>query len=204
VAVILPALFMTNLRQTMGPEPIKTVLMRHIYFCVCACVGIFFVAIIGSQVPTDALMISVGLAMVIFAVTSLMGAIPPLKPAWDKPVQILAGLSSGIMGGLTSIWGPPLAMYLTSLRIGKDQIIQTLGVMFSIQCVFLIAGFIISKELTTELAMIGLAATVPAFVGMRFGERVRASMDLRQFTRAFLIGFLILGLNLIRRGIMGG
>lgn len=204
MALILPSLFMTNLRQAFGAEPMWDIVTRHKYFCGFACAGILFTAIIGARVPVDILMMTVGVAMVVFAVTSLMGAIPPLRPSWNRPVQIAAGIGSGILGGLTSIWGPPLAMYLTSLRPTKDQMIQTLGVMFSIQCVFLIAGFIISGELTGRLALIGIIAMIPAFVGMFLGEKIRATMDLRQFMRAFLICFIILGLNLIRRGIMGG
>lgn len=204
MALILPALFMTNLRQAYLGGRIWDVVLKHKYFCVFACAGIFVTAVIGARVPVDILMITVGIAMVVFAVTSLMDAIPPLRASWNKPVQILAGISSGVLGGLTSIWGPPLAMYLTSLRPTKDEMIQTLGVMFSIQCVFLIAGFIVSGELTARLAIIGLIAMFPAFVGMFIGERVRATMDLRQFMRAFLICFIVLGLNLIRRGVMGG
>lgn len=203
MALILPSLLMTNLRQAFSAGSVWDVILKHKYYCTLACIGIFLTALIGARVPVDILMITVGVAMVVFAVTSLMGAIPPLLDQWNRPVQIIAGIGSGILGGLTSIWGPPLAMYLTSLRLGKDEMIKTLGVMFSVQCVFLIAGFILSGELTARLAIIGCAAMIPAFAGMFLGEKIRATMDLRQFMRAFLLCFIVLGLNLIRRGLMG-
>lgn len=88
-----------------------------------------------------------------------------------------------------------------SIRLDRDKFIQTLGVMFSVQSVFLISGFIVSGELTGRIAVIGTAALIPTFIGMYFGEKLRTRMNTEQFTRTFLIVFLLLGLNLIRRGI---
>jgi uncharacterized membrane protein YfcA len=154
-------------------------------------------------VPVAIIQTSVGIAISIFAISSLLSYVPKLSLKFDTPVQIIAGICSGILGGLTAIWGPPLAIYLVSLRMEKSRFIQTLGVMFSIQSVFLLIGFMVSGELTPHLAVIGLALLVPTFIGMYIGEKLRTRLNTEQFTRVFLMVFLILGLNLIRRGIMG-
>jgi len=60
-----------------------------------------------------------------------------------------------------------------------------------------------SGELTGPLMIIGVAMLVPAFIGVYIGEKIRNRMDTAQFTRIFLWVFLLLGLNLIRRGVMG-
>ena len=67
-----------------------------------------------------------------------------------------------------------------------------------------VAGFIISGELTMHLAGVGAALLIPTFIGMFLGEKIRNRMNTAQFIRVFLCVFLLLGLNLIRRGIMGG
>ncbi len=203
VAMGLMVIMTTNFRQAWVGGEIWPIIKRHSYFCACACIGIFFVAIVGGRVPLSILQTVVGVAMSVFALTNLFGSFPKLNMKYDVPVQIIAGTISSILGGLTAIWGPPLAVYLITLRMDKDTMIKTLGVMFSAQSIFLTAGFIISGELTARLALIGALLMIPAFAGMYLGENARKRLNTEQFTKFFLIAFLILGVNLIRRGLMG-
>lgn len=202
VAMILFVIMATNVRQAMVGGSVWDIIWRHRYYCAFASVGIFIVATIGAKVPASHLQTLVGFAIVIFAVNGLFANIPILPEKYDTPAQIIAGIGSGILGGLTGIWGPPLAIYLMSIPLDRDKFIQTLGVMFSVQSIFLIIGFIVSGELTGRIAGIGVAVLVPTFIGMYYGEKLRKHMDTEQFTRVFLIVFLVLGLNLIRRGIV--
>lgn len=204
VALILFSIMAANMRQATVGGSMWEIVKTHKFFCAFASLGIFVVAIVGSQVPLPILLVSVGISMTIFALSSLFSFIPKLSAKYDVAAQIVAGVIGGILGGLTAIWGPPLAVYLMALRMGKDKFIQTLGVMFSIQSLFLTAGFIISGELTGPLAITGAALLVPTFIGMYLGEKIRKRMDTQQFTRVFLCVFLFLGLNLIRRGIWAG
>ena len=204
VAMILLVIMTTNFRQALLGGSIVEIIIRHKYFCIFASIGIFAVAVLGSKVPLPLLQFCVGIAMTIFALSSLLARIPALNMKYDKPAQIAAGIGSGILGGLTAIWGPPLAIYLMSLKLEKDVMIQTLGVMFSVQSLFLVAGFVVSGELTGRIALIGAVLIIPAFIGMYFGEKIRVRMNTVQFMRAFLIVFLLLGLNLIRRGLVAG
>lgn len=204
VAMILLVIATTNMRQATVGGNMWDIVVRNKYYCIFASIGIFAVALVGSKVPLPILLTSVGVSMTIFALTSLFAHIPRLNPKYDVQAQTVAGIGSGILGGLTAIWGPPLAIYLMSIKLQKDEFIQTLGVMFSVQSLFLVAGFIVSGELTGRIALIGLALIAPTFIGMYFGETFRKNLNTEQFTRAFLFVFLVLGLNLIRRGIMGG
>lgn len=202
VAMILLSLIASNIRQAFrGGNPVL-ILRRHSVFCVFACVSMFLVAYFGGRVPDAPLMILVGIAMVLFAATSLVADVPALRPSWNIPAQGIAGVLSGVLGGLSAIWGPPLVIYLMSLKLEKNMLIQTMGVIFLAQSLFLTAGFVASGELTWAIAGVGAAMLVPTFTGLMLGERMREHLDTRQFMRGFLILFLVLGLNLIRRGII--
>lgn len=204
VAMILFVIMTTNMRQAVVGGSVWAIIKRLKYYCIFASIGIFIVALVGAKVPVTVILTCVGIAISVFALTSLFSYIPKLNLKFDVPAQIIAGIGSGILGGLTAIWGPPLAVYLMSIKVEKSQFIQALGVMFSIQAVFLTIGFLVSGELTATLAVIGVALLIPTFLGMYLGEKIRKRMDTAQFTRLFLWVFLLLGLNLIRRGIMGG
>ncbi len=204
VAMILFVIMSTNMRQAFVGDNMWAIIKRLKYYCIFASIGIFCVALVGARVPVSVILSCVGIAIAVFSLTSLFANIPKLNHKFDTPAQIIAGIGSGILGGLTAIWGPPLAIYLMSIRMEKPQFVQSLGVMFSIQSVFLVAGFWLSGELTKSVVTIGVALMAPTFVGVYIGEKIRNRMDTTQFTRVFLWVFLLMGLNLIRRGIWAG
>jgi uncharacterized membrane protein YfcA len=204
VSLILIAIMTMNVRQAMQGGRVSDILKRYWVFCSIAMVFIFSVAIVGAAVPVPALLIFVGVGMTLFALSSLFVAMPLLPPRFDKLAQAAAGVASGILGGLTAIWGPPLAIYLMSLHLEKRTFVQVLGVMFAAQSIPLTLGFIVSGELALSTALLGTALLVPAFSGMYFGERMRDRIDTVLFFRLFLTLFLLLGLNLIRRGLFAG
>jgi uncharacterized membrane protein YfcA len=204
VSLILIAIMTMNVRQAMQGGRVSDILKRYWVFCSIAMVFIFSVAIVGAAVPVPALLIFVGVGMTLFALSSLFVAMPLLPQRFDKLAQAVAGVASGILGGLTAIWGPPLAIYLMSLHLEKRTFVQVLGVMFAAQSIPLTLGFIVSGELALSTALLGTALLVPAFSGMYFGERMRDRIDTVLFFRLFLTLFLLLGLNLIRRGLFAG
>lgn len=203
VALLIPAVFYTNLRQMRGAIPVLEIAKEYRVFIAISCVTVFCVALIGAQMPISILFICVGLAQVTFAIFGLLNRVPKLNPAFDRITQTIAGLAAGILGGLTAIWGPPVVAYLTAKRLEKEVMIQVLGLLLTFQAGFLLLGFILSGELTPRLGAIGVAMIIPAILGMMVGERIRAGFDTAQFMRVLLLVFLALGLNLIRRGIWG-
>jgi uncharacterized membrane protein YfcA len=201
VSLILIAIMTTNLRQAVRGGRVRDILKRYWLFCSIAMIFIFLVALAGSAVPVPVLLVFVGVGMTLFALTSLFVEMPLLPARYDKAAQAVAGLGAGILGGLTAIWGPPLVIYLMSLHLERRAFVQALGVMFAAQSVPLTLGFVVSGELTGQTAVVGTALLVPTFLGMFLGENLRDRIDTKLFFRLFLTAFLLLGLNLIRRGL---
>lgn len=204
VAMILLAIMLTNIRQAMVGGGVLAIIRQFWLYSALSMSVIFVVAIAGQNVAVPVLSVFVGIAMTLFAVTSLWVQMPKLPQKLDFPAQGLAGVGSGVLGGLTAIWGPPLAVYLMSLRLPRDYFIQVLGVLFAAQSIPLTLGFIAAGDLTLDIAPVTIGALLPAFAGMFLGEKLRNRIDTQLFFRLFLLAFLLLGLNLIRRGLTGG
>lgn len=201
VSMILITITTTNVRQALVGGSVLEILRRFWVFCSIAVVFIFIVAVAGRAVPAPVLSVFVGLSMVLFALTNLFLNIPKLPLRYDKAAQVLAAVGSGILGGLTAIWGPPLLAYLMSLRLDKNTFVQALGVIFVVQSLPLTLGFVVSGELDAATAILGTVLLLPTFAGMYFGEKLRHRIASAVFYRTVLIAFLLLGLNLIRRGL---
>ena len=189
----------SNARQALRGGDVGAIIGKHKWFVPTAMVAITVSAYFGGAIPSDSMSILTGCAMVLFALTSLINRVPPLPSLWFGPVQVLAGIASGLLGGISGIWGPPMLVYLFSLRLSALELIQTIGVFFFILSLSMTFGLILAGDLTAEIAILSIFLTIPLFLGMSPGERLRARINDNNFLRWFLIGFLILGLNMIRR-----
>lgn len=158
-------------------------------------------ATVTSGIPTGALMLALGAVMVIFAVTSLALDPPAIPDRLDRPAQVLAGSLSGVLGGLTAIWAPPMVIYLLGRGVTGEAFVRASGVIILVGTVPLIGGFWAGGLIDLPIAAVSVALTVPAIAGWMVGERLRRRLDADRFRRVVLFVFLAMGANLIRRSL---
>ena len=91
-------------------------------------VSIFITSLFIASYPTALLTISIGVAMIIVALNGLIGFKFNIGPGigW----QLGFGIVSGVLGGVSSIWSPPVAMYLIARGIDKERFISATGFLF--------------------------------------------------------------------------
>ena len=103
------------------------------------------------------------------------------------------------MGGLTSVWAPPLAIYLAARRIPKEEFVRVSGLIFFIGSIPLLLAYLAQGHLNKELSILSMFLLLPTFVGFWLGEKIRNKMSEIVFKKFILVLFLIMGLDLIRR-----
>ena len=118
------------------------------YFALAIMVSIFTTSLFIASYPTSLLTVAIGLAMVVFSINLLFGVTLPISGhlGW----QVGVGVFSGILGGLSSIWSPPVAMYLLARNVSKEEFIGASGFLFLAGCFPLAAGLILSGVLTLK------------------------------------------------------
>ncbi|MEM7241949.1 MAG: sulfite exporter TauE/SafE family protein [Pseudomonadota bacterium] len=203
IALAVIAMVMTNFRQGFRGEPVIAIIKRYWIYCAFGSIGIFVAAVLGGSVPQSALLIAAGISMILFGATSLFIDMPRVADRFDWIAQSIAGSVGAVMGGLTGIWGPPLAAYLATRKLDKDAFVQAMGLIFLLQSVPLLLGLVAAGDFSKDTAILGTAMLIPTFAALFLGEKFRAKMNVKQFTWAFMIMFILLGLNLIRRGVIG-
>jgi uncharacterized membrane protein YfcA len=168
-------------------------------------VGIFAGSRVLVGIDKNLLMFLLGTVIIVFALAEQFnsGAGLVIPPHAERRWGIAAGLVAGLMGGLSTAYGPPLIMYLTALRLPKEVYIGTLGVIWFFASIFLVAAFSSVKILTPYTAVLSAFSVIPVFIGMALGKRLRARIDQHLFQRLTLIALVILALNLLRRGLWG-
>ena len=172
---------------------------KYKYFALAIMVSIFITAWNITAFPTGFLTVVIGFAMIIFSANLLFGFSLPigLGLSW----QIGVGVLSGFLGGLSSIWSPPVAMYLMARNTPKEQFIAATGFLFLAGCFPLALGLYLSGVLTPVTAVKSLMGLVVVLLGFRIGELLRGRVSQELFRKFVLVAFLVMGVRLIIAGI---
>jgi uncharacterized membrane protein YfcA len=149
------------------------------------------------------LLAALGFSILFFVAVNATNLAPTIPARFDSAAQSVAGIVAGIMGGLTSVWAPPLAIYLAAREVPKEEFVRATGLIFFLGSIPLALGYIRAGFMTGELATISGLVLIPTFVGFWIGERLRDRMSEQAFKKLVLVIFLIMGLNLLRRAFFG-
>jgi hypothetical protein len=101
--------------------------------------------------------------------------------------------------GATGVGAIPLAPYLSSLDLDKEEMIQALGLAFTVSMLILAVGLALEGRFNAAVAGGSLLALLPALAGMALGQRIRERMSPAAFRRWFFAGLLALGAYMVVR-----
>ncbi len=201
ISLTLVPLITTNVWQCIRVGGILPTVRQLMPYALALMFFIYVSAQFAHGVSASAILLIMGVSVVLFTLVNLFVVPPPLPPAWDRPVQVIAGAASGIMGGITSIWGPPIIVYLLARRTMKDAFLRATGVLLTVGCIPMIISYWRAGHFDGEVAAASTLMVLPAVAGFQLGERLRDRLDAGTFRRIVLLLFLIVGMNLVRRGL---
>lgn len=204
IALLLFPMIGSNLWQLFRARAFRRTARRYAVFSAILFVGVGVTAFWTKDTSDRALLAIIGVAILLFVVVSWRQMVPQLAARYDTHAQVGFGLLAGFIGGMTAAWGPPMAMYLTTKGVNKDEFIRATGFMISVGSIPLVLAYIQLGFLTGPLAGISLCMLLPTLLGFTAGEYVRNRMSVEAFRNAILIVFFFLGLNLLRRSIWYG
>ncbi|MBC3482227.1 sulfite exporter TauE/SafE family protein [Pseudomonas sp. SWRI77] len=143
---------------------------------------------------------ALGAALVAYAVYGLIG--PGLSVAhrrewWLGPI---CGLVTGVVTAATGVFVMPAVPYLQSLGLNRDEMIQALGLAFTVSTVALALGLAGQDALGGQALGASLLMLAPALVGMLAGQWLRQRISAALFKRCFFIGLAVLGGHLLLNG----
>jgi uncharacterized membrane protein YfcA len=163
---------------------------------VAACVGTWLGAgwLTGPYARYGVIVL--GLLLMIYAVISL--AAVRISVSRDKEVWLgpIAGLISGLLTAATGVFVIPAIIYMQGIGLEKEELVQALGLSFTVSTIALSFNLIGAGVLTFSLASSATIALVAALAGMWIGQVVRLRLDQATFRRWFFIGLLLLGIYL--------
>ncbi len=186
---------LVNMLQLYRAQDRGVIVRQYGFFAIALSLSIFVIGFFVRSFPEALLLLVLGISMVIFSVQSLAGYSFRVSP-W-KGWQVFGGMVSGFIGGLSSVFSPPIVMYLLGRKVEKEEFIGATGFLFLAGCLPLVGALMLNGVLSFGLLIKSLAGLVIALTGFLIGERIRAYISQLWFRRLILIFFLIMGCRLI-------
>lgn len=187
----------TNIWQLYAGPRFGAVARRFATMMVAICAGVPLG--IGLLTGGTHATVALGAVLVAYGAIGLITphfAIPNRAERWCSP---LIGLVTGAVTGATGVGAIPLAPYLSSLDLDKEEMIQALGLAFTVSMLALALGLALEGRFHAAVAGGSLLALLPALAGMALGQRIRERMSPAAFRRWFFAGLLALGLYMVVR-----
>jgi len=202
VALMLIPSIATNIWQALVGGALVALTRRLWALLLAACIGTWigvgFLARVDSTILTGVL----GLLLVSHASFSLATPqipAPGKREAWMSP---FFGLAAGLSTGLTGTFVVPGVLYLQSLGLSRDNLVQAMGICFTLATVALAVSLTGHSLMTPGLAGLSTAALLPAALGMWAGQHLRRRLPEALFRKVFFCALLLLGLYLAGRSFL--
>src|SRR3979490_1343287 len=137
-----------------------------------------------------------GVLLVIYAIIGLSQFSFSVARSDEKWIGGIVGVVTGLGSGATGVQVIPSMPFMQAIGMEKDELVQALGVFFTVATLALAFNLTSSGLLTAATALPGAVAMACAFTGMFIGQAVRSRMQPELFRHWFLIAMIFLGLYL--------
>ncbi len=193
MALMLVPSFITNVWQAaVGGNGLALLKRLPIFFILA-----FGAVWLGGQalitIDLDLLSALLGVLLVVYGASGLANyrmTVRAGQESWAGPV---IGFINGVFTGMTGSFAFPGVLYLQALGLKRDELIQAMGILFTLSTVGVAISLQSNALLTAELGVLSAVGLMPAILGMVFGQRIRQRMSEDVFRRVFLIALVLLG-----------
>lgn len=197
MALLLIPSFVTNVWQTLIGGKLRIILARLWPFLLMATVTVWLGAAALTRLDLALLSALLGVLLVAYSSVSLGGVRLTISPQHEKWIGPVSGIINGVLTGMTGSFVVPGVMFLQSIGLARDTLIQAMGMLFTLSTLALAVALQGNKLLTAEHGIISAIALGPAILGMVAGQHIRKKLSEQLFRRTFFIALLILGIYII-------
>ena len=110
-------MLVVNLYQFLQADSYRHLVRDYWRFAVCMILFLGLASVFAAGLGNDIIRLLIAVTIMFFTLNNLFWAHWRLNPRYDRHWQFSMGTISGILGGLTSIWGVPMTIYLVMKQL---------------------------------------------------------------------------------------
>ncbi len=190
--VVLPS-FLTNVWQLIAGPSLRPIISRLCPMMLAVCFGTWSGAglMTGSHSRYGTLFL--GVVLIIYGMTALASLHIKIERAHEPWLGPVVGALTGIITAATGVFMIPSVPYLQAIGLEKEDLVQALGLSFTVSTIALSINLALAGAFKVALAGPTLGVLAMAALGMWLGQALRLRLSPRTFRRWFLIGLVLLG-----------
>jgi len=188
-------IFLTNFLQIKFKEGISS--YRFLPMFLSLVVGLIIGARLILEININTITQIIAVSIIFAALVNCFGIkINDIKQSHEKVITTIIGFGSGILGGLSTFYGPPMLAYLVAVDLPKEKFVRTVSTMYFIGSFPLYGSLIYYGFATKEDLIFSLILIIPAFISQQIGTKIRDKINHKQFRACVLLTLIILGISL--------
>ena len=193
--VIVPAII-TNIWQTLVGPYLRDIIRRLWPLMIGTVIGLWLNSgmLTGPYARYGSVVL--GVLLVVYAIIGLNQFSFHIARRNEGWIGGIVGVVTGVISAATGVQVIPSMPFMQAIGMEKDELVQALGVFFTVATVALAFNLTSAGLLSAATALPGAVAMAAAFAGMFIGQAVRSRMEPEAFRRWFLIAMILLGLYL--------
>jgi uncharacterized protein len=196
IAIVIVPAIVTNMWQTFAGPYLRDIIRRLWPLMAGTVIGIWLNAGMLTGPYARYGTIVLGVLLVIYAIMGLSKFSFSVARSNEKWIGGIVGLITGAVSAATGVQVIPSMPFMQAIGMEKDELVQALGVFFTVATLALAFNLTSAGLLGASTALPGAVAMASAFAGMFIGQAVRVRMEPEAFRRWFLIAMILLGLYL--------
>jgi uncharacterized membrane protein YfcA len=197
--LILPSL-LTNAWQMLAGPYLGAIVRRLWPMMVAVCLGTWAgIGLISADAKIGTVLL--GIALALYALAGLAQFRLAVARRREVVLGPVTGAVTGMITAATGVFVIPAVPYLQAIGFEKEELVQALGLSFTVSTIALAVNVTAAGALDVAMAPMALAALVVACVGMWIGQAVRLRLPPATFRMCFFSGLFLLGLYLAARAI---
>jgi len=200
VLLVIPTL-VTNVWQLAAGKNLAP-LLRRLWPLLAASALVTFVSAGLMAKSSHQATFALGIALIVYAaigIAKVQIAIPARAEPWLSPA---IGACTGLVTAATGVMALPAVIYFQGIGLDKEDLIQALGLSFTVSIVALGGGLLREGVFQGASVLASLLALAPAAIGMVAGQWLRLRIRPDIFRFCFFLGLLALGVDLVLRAVV--
>ncbi|WP_292894622.1 sulfite exporter TauE/SafE family protein [Nitratireductor sp.] len=196
--LVVPSL-LTNLWQAVSGGALLSLLRRFWTLLVVAAL----VTILGTgwlaRGNGDSAITLLGVVLILYAASALRKLAVKIGTDTQRWLGPVIGGLTGAATAATGVSSVPVVPYLQSLDLNQNELIQVMGLSFTVSTISLAINLSVSHHAPAVFSLASLVAVICAFGGMWVGAIIRRRTNPTLFRTTFLWVLLCLGIYLVLR-----
>ena len=170
-------IFLTNFLQIKFRQGVSS--YRFLPMFLSLIIGLIIGARLILEIDVKTITQIIAVSIIFAALVNCFGIkIKNINKNHENTITSLIGFGSGILGGLSTFYGPPMLAYLVAVDLPKEKFVRTVSTMYFIGSFPLYGSLIYYGFATKEDLLFSLILIIPAFIAQQVGTKIRDKINL--------------------------